>query len=464
VTGSLERLALAVQQPGFAGTSLPSSVLRLYEEGLGGLCLFDGNTSSGPEAVARLCAAVHEANPGAVVAVDEEGGDVTRLHSATGSPVLAAAALGVVDDVALTRAAGALVSVELAGCGIDVDFGPVADVNSDPDNPVIGTRSFGADPTRVAAHVAAWVTGLQATGVAACLKHFPGHGDTSEDSHLALPVVAAAREVLEARELTPFRAGVAAGARAVMTSHILLPALDPDRPATFSPTVIGLLRTDLGFDGAVVTDALDMAGASAGREIPEAAVLSMAAGADLLCLGADKDVALVRAVQAAIVAAVRGGRLGEARLAEAAARTATLRSRPVAVEAPDPAGQLAGARAALRVEGDLPDLTGALLARVDSPVSIAIGDVPWGLPTDVEASTGLAQDGRPLVVQARDAHRSPGVLAMLTDLAERTTVVLVDYGWPGPLDLPVTRVLTHGGSRPSYDAVAGLLRAHGWRP
>ena len=166
--------------------------------------------------------------------------------------------------------------------------------------------------------------GLQSAGVAACAKHFPGHGDTAQDSHLELPTVDADLATLRGRELVPFAAVVEAGIGSVMTSHIVVPAVDPDLPGTLSAPVLGLLRDELGYDGVIVSDALDMAGASAGRGIPEAAVLSLAAGADLLCIGTDVAVATVRAIQAAIVAAVHDGRLPEERLRSAADRTAQL--------------------------------------------------------------------------------------------------------------------------------------------
>ena len=211
MSSGVERLALAVQLPAFPGTSLPPDWARLLEEGLGGVCLFGSNTADGQ--VSRLTGAVRDVAPAAVIATDEEGGDVTRLHYASGSPVLGAAALGAVDDLALTRATGAMVGTALADCGIDLDLGPVADVNSNPDNPVIGTRSFGSDPAHVARHVVAWVEGLQSAGVAACLKHFPGHGDTATDSHLSLPTIDAQLDVLTRRELVPFAAADRRGRR-----------------------------------------------------------------------------------------------------------------------------------------------------------------------------------------------------------------------------------------------------------
>ncbi|MEQ6900158.1 glycoside hydrolase family 3 N-terminal domain-containing protein [Nocardioides sp. YIM 152588] len=302
----VQTLALRVLLASFAGPALPEEWRDLLVDGLGGICLFGSNLTGSRAETAALVDAVRAARPDALVAVDEEGGDVTRLHTRTASPALGAAVLGAADDVDLTEATGRAVGVDLAAVGIDLDLGPVADVNSNPDNPVIGTRSFGATPDLAARHVAAWVRGLQSAGVAACVKHFPGHGDTAQDSHLTLPVLEASEETLAARELPPFAAAVAAGAASVMTSHLVVPALDPELPATLSAPILGRLR-ELGFDGAIVSDALDMAGASgedgSGRGIPEAAVLALVAGADLLCVGPDKEAALIRETRAAIVAA-----------------------------------------------------------------------------------------------------------------------------------------------------------------
>src|SRR3954452_11730177 len=249
---SIESWALRVLLPSFPGTSLPHDALPLLEEGLGGLCLFGSNTSDGPEAVAAYTARVRSVSPDAVVAVDEEGGDVTRLHIPDGSPVLGPLALGAAADLGLTRAVGRAIGLELAAVGITLDLGPVADVNSNPDNPVIGTRSFGASASDVAGQVAAWTTGLQSAGVAACAKHFPGHGDTRDDSHLALPVLDAPPDP------APFGAAIEAGARAVMTAHIVV--APDDVPATVSPRMLVTLRHELGFEGLVLTDALEMQG------------------------------------------------------------------------------------------------------------------------------------------------------------------------------------------------------------
>lgn len=459
----IEELALRVLMPAFPGTSLAPDAADLLAEGLGGVCLFGSNTADGPAAVAELTAAIHEAAPYAVVSVDEEGGDVTRLHAGGLSPVLGPAALGAADDLDLTRATGAAVGAELAAAGIDLDLAPVADVNSQPDNPVIGTRSFGADAGRAAEHVAAWIEGLQGAGVAACAKHFPGHGDTAQDSHLALPTVDVDLETLLARELVPFAAAVEAGVAAVMTSHIVVPAIDPDLPATLSRPVLALLRERLGYDGVLVTDALDMAGASAGRGIPEAAVLSLAAGADLLCIGADKDVALVREIQAAIVAAVRSGRLAEGRLAEAVRRIDRMPRGSGATAPLDADRQLEGARRAILVEGTLPDLRGAEIVSVATTANIAVGDVPWGLEPDRYVRPGEpAASNRPVVLQVRDAHRRPEVAAQVAGSLGDPVAVVVEWGWPGPYAGDTPRICTRGSSRPGVAAVTELLRKAGW--
>ncbi len=456
---SVETLALQVQLPAFVGTTLPDEYAELLAEGLGGVCYFGTNTADGLWAVVELSTAIKAANPRAVIAVDEEGGDVTRLHALDGSPVLGPAALGAADDLVLTRDSGRAIGAEMAAVGINLDFGPVADVNSNPDNPVIGTRSFGTEPAPAAAHVAAWVTGLQEAGVAACAKHFPGHGDTAQDSHLELPTVEADLETLFTRELVPFAAAVEVGIASVMTSHIVVPALDPELPGTLSAPVLGVLRDRLGYDGVIVSDALDMAGASAGRGIPEAAVLSLAAGTDLLCIGTDVAVATVRETQAAIVAAVRDGRLSRERLEEAVARIDRMLD-----ELPEPASyavdadaQLEGARRALLVEGELPDLYDAVVVSVATAANIAIGEVPWGLEPDVVIAPGEpVPSDRPVILQVRDAHRRPEIVL-------DGAAVVVEWGWPGSYAGPAPRICTRGYSRPGAAAVTELLRKAGWK-
>jgi beta-glucosidase len=208
---------------------------------------------------------------------------------------------------------------EARALGLNWVLAPVCDVNNNPANPVINVRAWAEQPAAAAELVAAFCRGLQAEAVLGCAKHFPGHGDTSSDSHLELPLLPHDRQRLEAIELPPFRAAIAAGVATVMTAHLLLPALDPQRPATLSAAVLtGLLRQELGFNGLVVTDALMMEAISANYGPGEAAVLALEAGADLVLMPADADSAI-----AALVAAVQGGRLSRERLEASAQRRRT---------------------------------------------------------------------------------------------------------------------------------------------
>jgi beta-N-acetylhexosaminidase len=478
-TVTLRTLALRTLLPAFAGPRPPAWFLRLVEEGLGGVTLFGPNIVA-PEQVAALTAELRGARADVVIATDEEGGDVTRLYYAQGSPFPGNAALGVIDDVELTREIHAAIGAQLAAVGVNLDLAPVLDVNSSDDNPIIGTRSFGTNPSRVAAHAAAAVVGLQSAGIAACAKHFPGHGATEQDSHTELPVVHTSMELLWARELPPFRAAVAAGVQAIMTAHIRVPALTGDLPATFSSAALrDLLRSLLGFEGAIVSDALEMKGASAAIGIPAAAVLALAAGNDLLCVGAEaiaqpdeegRD--LVEAIVAAIVGAVHSGQLREEDLAGAAVRAQSLGKvggGPVSTVDADALG-LAVAQRALRVEGELP-AGPALVVQLEPPATIAVGEVPWGLAahrsgvrrlsSTVEVSAIVAEAaGRPIIVVSRDTHRHAWARSLVEALASADpSVVLVEMGWPAPWRPAglAAYVATYGAAAANARAVLTLL-------
>jgi beta-N-acetylhexosaminidase len=350
----LERLASACIFPGVIGLSAPDWLRREVADGLGGVVLFSRNVRDRQQ-LARLTEGIRVERGDVLIAIDEEGGDVTRLEVETGRSYPGNLALGAADDVELTERVASSIGGELTAVGVNFDLAPVADVNTNPLNPVIGVRSFGSDPVLVARHVAAFVTGLQARGVVACAKHFPGHGATEADSHLELPTISADLDALRQVELVPFGAAIAAGVKAIMTAHILVPALD-DRPATISRVhLTRLLREELGFDGVVMADALEMKAISSTVGVEQGAILALAAGADALCLGHDLEEEAVGTVRAAIVAAVRNGRLAEERLAEAAARVTAAgewsRSSGDGA-APDRHLGLVAARRALRVEGD----------------------------------------------------------------------------------------------------------------
>ncbi|MGN6302869.1 MAG: glycoside hydrolase family 3 N-terminal domain-containing protein [Angustibacter sp.] len=470
-------LASRVLLASFAGRVAPEWLLARLADGLGGVCLYGDNVRD-LEQVRRALGAVHDARPQAITTLDEEGGDVTRLHYLTGSPHAGAAVLGAADDERVTSRVAGDIATQLLAQGVDLDLGPVADVNSNPANPVIGVRSFGADPEACARHVRAWVRGLQAAGAGACLKHFPGHGDTATDSHLDLPVVDQQLDVLRRRELVPFAAGIAAGAVAVMTSHVVVRALDPAAPATFSPAATRLLRGELGFDGLLVSDALDMRGASAGRGVPAAAVLALLAGVDLLCLGPGLDDGAVAAVVAAVTDAVADGTLPVERLREAAARVDAASARLAAlrasaVPAPDARASSDAATLALTVTGPVPVSTAAQVLRLDGGSNQAVGGVPWGLPADGRVLAGaepvdvhegddpLARlDGRPVVVLTRDAGRHAWARDVLARLAQRRPdAVVVEMGWPSEDALAegLTTVRTWGASQVSAQALDQLL-------
>ncbi|GGQ38570.1 glycoside hydrolase family 3 N-terminal domain-containing protein [Couchioplanes azureus] len=480
----LRRLALRTLLAAFAGTSPPAWASALVTDGLAGLTLFGANVGD-PDQVARLTGELRSARPDVLVAIDEEGGDVTRLAHRTGSPYPGNAALGAIGDPDLTRTIYAALGGELAAAGINLDLAPAVDVNTAEDNPVIGTRSFGADPAQVARHAAAAVQGLQSTGVAACAKHFPGHGATLVDSHLALPTVDVPLEVLRERDLPPFAAVIAAGARSVMTAHIRVPALTGTDPATFTaPALRDLLRGEYGFTGAVLTDALEMRGAcEAAGGIGPAAVRALAAGADLLCLGARVDAGLVEHVVAEIVSAVGDGRLDRRRLEDAATRTGELAAWAARPRVPTGAAAraadlgYAAARRAVRVEGSVADLADPLVVQLVSAHSIAEGRVPWGLSphlngteqvtvvpaeTSPERLAGRAGP-RPVVVVGRHVHRAEATRTLVESLAARHAVAVVEMGWPsrwrpaGARAFVTTYGASHANGRAAAEAL-GLVR------
>ncbi|MFI7443973.1 glycoside hydrolase family 3 protein [Nonomuraea indica] len=470
----LRRLAAGTLLAAFGGTSAPDWVLRGLEDGLGGVTLFGFNVGE-PAALGALTAALRAAGD-PVISLDEEGGDVTRLAYHVGSPYPGNAALGAVDDTGLTRRVYRAIGSELAACGVTLDMAPDADVNTAADNPVIGTRAFGDDPALVARHTMAAVEGLQAMGVAACVKHFPGHGATTVDSHLAVPVVDVPLDVLRSRELVPFQAAIAAGTKSIMTAHVAVPVLTGDRPATLSPAAItGLLRDDLGYRGVVISDALDMQAITDGVGLAGGAVLSLAAGADLLCLGPKPGPDDVERIIAEIVAAVRDGRLAAARLEEAAARTQALRlwsgSRAGAPAEPVTVG-LDAARRAVRLDGSPGPLKDPLVVELDTPPTIAVGDVPWGVapwlpqaevvrvrPAEASAADllGRAVD-RSLLVVVKDAHRYADSRALVSELVTaRPDAIVVEMGLPVWRPGGAAYIATYGAARANAQAAMELL-------
>ena len=467
---SAEQLALRCVFPGFEGTTAPDWVLRAAERGLGGVVLFARNVDGG-EQLRDLVHSLHEARPGLLVAIDEEGGDVTRLEARTGSSYPGNLALGAAGDPALTEAVARAIGWDLAALGIDLDLAPVADVNTDPRNPVIGVRSFGSNPADVASHTASWARGLQSTGVAACAKHFPGHGATSADSHLEVPV--------GEPELRPFEGAIAEGVRAVMSAHVVATGID-DVPATISPRAMtGLLRDELGFDGLAISDGLDMRGISAERGIASAAVLAVRAGCDALCVGGGpRGPEAVDEIVKALVAGVDRKRLAEAagRVDELAAwRSAQTSDGPdrhgksdaeTPVGRDDPGIGLVAARRALRVFGDVRVRDRAVVMRFHSAPSIAAGEVPWGMLAaalfrrGVEVGKDAEQPGASLVLVVRDVHRHADQRnAVEALLARRPDAIVVEMGVPSCRPQGATSyIATHGAARVCADAAAEVMR------
>ena len=319
---SVEAAAARLVIAGFPGTTLGSELERLLDRGVGGIILFKRNVGSPREVAELVRAAKRRAQRPLLATTDQEGGAVARLREGfTRVPPMRA--LGERRDPELARAVGAVLGRELGAVGIDLDFAPVLDVDTNPENPVIGARSFAREPETVAALGVALARGLMDAGVAPCGKHFPGHGDTRQDSHHELPHVEHDLARLRAVELTPFRAAVDAGFPSMMTAHVVMDALDPDVPATMSRSVIrGILRDELGFQGVVFTDDIDMRAIADHFAVAEVARKCLLAGVDafLCCQNVDGAHRMIDA----IAEAVRSGAVPETRLAEASARMQTL--------------------------------------------------------------------------------------------------------------------------------------------
>ena len=326
---------------GFDGLTPTPGILDLIQrERVGGVILFSRNIASAEQTLALTSALQRAARESGHVAplligIDQENGDVRRLGRwATAFP--GAMALAATGSEALAEEVAEASGRELAALGVNINFAPVADVNNNSANPVIGARSFGDDPAHVARFVAAQTRGYQRAGIAATLKHFPGHGDTATDSHLALPTIPYGRERLRAIELPPFQAGIAAGAAAVMTAHIALPAItgSPALPATLAPEIIqGMLRDELGFPGVIITDCLGMAAIAKTVGTASAAVQALRAGVDIALISCREDPK--RAALIAVRQALADGSLSRPGLVPGAERVLALKRRFLSWEAVD---------------------------------------------------------------------------------------------------------------------------------
>ncbi|HEY0152019.1 MAG TPA: glycoside hydrolase family 3 N-terminal domain-containing protein [Longimicrobium sp.] len=379
------------------------------ELGVGGFILFNGDT----ESVRALTEELHRrSRHPLLVASDLERGAGQQFRGAT--PLPPAAAIGSLGEPEACERAGELTAREARALGVNWIYAPVADVDLEPENPIIGSRAFGTRAESVAANVAAWVRGCTRGGALSCAKHFPGHGRTVGDSHIERPCVHASREELE-EDLLPFRQAVEAGVSSLMTAHVCYPALDPtNAPATLSrPILTTLLREEMGFDGLVVTDAIIMEGLTAGTTEVEGAIMAVAAGCDVLLYPDDLD-AVVQGVEAA----VDDGRLPRARVEDALARIARAAERVAGGPMGDVGADedrrwsLETAVRSLRVIRGTPRLGGGPVRLIE--VEDDLGG-PWppyprvAFPASLrEAGVELSDDGEPLVVVYSDIRAWKG--------------------------------------------------------
>jgi beta-N-acetylhexosaminidase len=453
-----------------------------------GACLFRQNMLDAAQ-LTRFNADLRDAmGPHALIALDQEGGAVVRALWAPPPP--SAMALGAAGDTALARDVGAAVARAVKSMGFNWNFAPVLDLNNNPRNPVIAERSFGADPERAAALAMAWMDGSESEGVACCVKHFPGHGDTHVDSHRDLPTVDKDLAELERFEFAPFRAA-APHAPAVMTAHIVYPALDPDHPATMSRAILtGLLRGKMGYEGVIITDGMDMHAIAHRYGAGEAAVKALAAGADMvMAIGSRES---QEATLEAIAAAIADGTLPMESVRERLARLDKLalahpaESAPYALDREDRALMARAWRRALTARGNpqrpAPGTRVRLVARQDV-VSDGVSEA--GVPAaQIAASLGKLFDVE-LVTFADpeafdwDALPQDGCFTMLASTSRRRYGPQARAGWRPDLhlalwnpyqalDFGAPALMTYGFAPPALEAVnawlAGDIEAEGVCP
>jgi beta-N-acetylhexosaminidase len=468
------------------GTELdPDTDAFLRQYKVRGACLFRQNMTDAAQ-LTRLTGALRDAmGPDALVALDQEGGAVVRSTWVPAPP--SAMALGAANDPLLAREVGAAVARAVRALGFNWNFAPVLDLNNNPHNPVIAERSFGADPETAARIAMAWMEGSESEGVACCVKHFPGHGDTHVDSHRDLPTVDKPLAELERFEFAPFRIA-APKASAVMTAHIVYPALDPQFPATMSrPILTGILRERFGYRGVIITDGMDMHAIAHRYGAGEAAVNALVAGADMvMAIGTrETQVETVHAIAEAIRSGVLPLDEVHARLARLSALAAAHPAGPMsyATEHDDRALMARAWRAGLTALGQprRPERGSKirLVARADvvsdgvseagvpaATIAAALGRLyEVELITFLDAETfdwsALPQDGR-FTILASTSRRRYGPHARATWLPDLHVALWNPYQ---ALDFDAPALMTYGFAAPAVDAVvdwlAGTLDACG---
>lgn len=469
---------------------MPEQAHFLAQHSFGGVCLFARNFST-PQRTARLVRDIREAlGHDALIATDQEGGAVLRRLDRPHAPT--PQALGIIGSEGAAREAGRIAARGLIELGINWNYAPSLDVNVNPLNPVIGERAYGSDPDLVARLGVAWALGSEEEGVLSAVKHFPGHGDTTQDSHLTLPTVNKSRAELEQTEWRPFRAAVAAGVGSIMTAHIVYPALDAAQPATLSPAFLtDLLRTDWNYDGVVVTDATDMHAISNRHPHGEAAPLALLAGADAVLSCGHGDLTTHADHAAALVRALDEGRLLPERVAQALGRLerATARfpgmprpySQPQQVADEDQIGGWAAQ--SLRFSGDWFTLAPAVPILLIVPETAELGgpygDAPSGAaladalrlhfsalqvallrrdPAEALALLGQFPAAPVLFATTNRWSLSPTQTALLPTLQQRLHVLhLALWNPEHAAALPFPALISHGFRPANLRAVAGAL-------
>lgn len=486
----IEELAAGVLCSGFDALAIDANLeARLRALPLAGVILFTRNVASLEQtrALTDRLRDIYGAERTPIIAVDQEGGRVARLRDGV-EPLPSMMALAAAGDVGLARRAGEQLGFDVRRAGCNVDFAPVLDLALFGENTVIGARSFGDDPERVAELAASFARGLESAGMVATYKHFPGHGSTATDSHLDLPIIEMPEEDLRARDLVPF-ARVLRSARSVMTAHIVVRSMDPDHPATLSPSLLtGLLRDELGFDGVCFTDCMEMDAIRAFAGTSEGAVQALIAGADCVLISHSLDLAQQSVER--ISEAVSSGRLSRVRLQSAFDRVGALRSSlapPLPLDATPPhpgIGREIGRRAVTRLRGEsgadahrsivvsfegttvegaqgahsqhasLARMCGGGMAELTVPLDPS--------PAECEAVLGALERARrrPVVIMRR-AHLFRGQASAVTAILARYPDALV-VSAREPFDVAVATgalhlLCTYGDEEPSMAGLADII-------
>ena len=483
---------------GFDGTTVDAELSRMVTDyHIGGVILFARNVQS-PEQVASLTnelqtIALESGHPGLFIAIDQEGGRVARLTEATGfTEFPSAMAIAATGDPENARRMAAAMAAEMRAVGINVDFAPDLDVNNNPSNPVIGTRSFSSDPVIVAEYGIAFARGLQENGVLAFGKHFPGHGDTGVDSHIDLPRVPHDRTRLDEVELFPFRAAIQANFAGIMSAHVTFPAFDsaPGVAATLSrPVLTGLLREELGYGGLIVTDSLEMGALAAkGYPPPVGAPLALAAGADILLF--NRDHVMHREAFTNLMQAIGDGRASQEQLDASVRRILEAKEKfgivhPMPIAEPAKAGEAIAkgdhhalawelARKAITLLKDeaslLPLEPEERLLVIETPAARGLGVLLDARTLEIKndpnentiaVALHLASDADKIIVATTDASFYPGQVRLVTELlAKNPNVMIVSVRAPYDISvLPMvpTALASYGSNPPMLRAIADVL-------